>query len=300
MATPSTSSTTASSKPNYYTILGVKATDGIEVIREAYHELQRQVHPDKGGNDQDKASAVAEAWSVLSQPISRGWYDIEAGITPNTIEQRRKLNNLQRRSALNWQLANEEEFITKRDEQRHANGLIIIEAKYGNTSVNAPLGSFVDVVVPLQYHVTATAASVDDAGVVLSAIDWPSNDPKSRAVGFYEPLVGSGIEHELYIRYRYMGVEHEMSVGDCEPFVIPEPSHVIPAVELTRRADEAKHQHDEQLRVAAVKRTRRTILYTTTVVIVASSILLPSLWRRLRAAVTTSPVTKDVVAVAPK
>jgi hypothetical protein len=49
------------------------------------------------------------------------------------------LNNLQRRASLKWQLEIDDEYIQKRDEQRRANGLVVIEAKYGNTIAGAPV-----------------------------------------------------------------------------------------------------------------------------------------------------------------
>jgi hypothetical protein len=58
---------------------------------------------------------------------------------PKQNKKRQKLNNLQRRSALKWQLEIEDEYISKRDEQRLSNGLVIIEAKYGNTLNDAPV-----------------------------------------------------------------------------------------------------------------------------------------------------------------
>jgi len=69
---------------DYYLILGLDENAGPEDIRAAYHKLAQRYHPDRSaGNDQAdrRFMLVAEAYSVLSDPVKRPTYDRElAGI----------------------------------------------------------------------------------------------------------------------------------------------------------------------------------------------------------------------------
>jgi hypothetical protein len=72
-----------------------------------------------------------------------------------------------------------------------------------------------------------------------------------------------------------------VTIGDTEPFALPRPEHQIAAHELQRREDEAKWLADENARLVAVKKKRRTILYTSFVVGLTATLLLPAVWYRL-------------------
>lgn len=62
---------------SHYDILGVRPTASPEDIRSAYRRLARLHHPDVTGRDASAAdmAAINNAWSVLSDPVSRFNYD---------------------------------------------------------------------------------------------------------------------------------------------------------------------------------------------------------------------------------
>lgn len=65
---------------NYYHILGVKQSDGEEVIRGAYRKLAKQYHPDLNPDDKSaeaKMQEIGEAWETLGNAEKRKKYDIE-------------------------------------------------------------------------------------------------------------------------------------------------------------------------------------------------------------------------------
>jgi hypothetical protein len=69
--------------PTYYEVLGVSGDAGHDVVRQAYLDLARRLHPDRahGRSPADAASSsrrmqdVNEAWRVLGDPDRRSAYD---------------------------------------------------------------------------------------------------------------------------------------------------------------------------------------------------------------------------------
>ncbi len=59
----------------HYQTLGVASDSKLEVIRSAYRALVGKHHPDKGG-DPLLFKAVQEAYTVLSDPVTRRAYDV--------------------------------------------------------------------------------------------------------------------------------------------------------------------------------------------------------------------------------
>ncbi|HLD59794.1 MAG TPA: molecular chaperone DnaJ [Candidatus Bilamarchaeaceae archaeon] len=62
------------SKRDYYEILGVSKSAGVDEIKKAYRKLALQHHPDKGG-DAEKFKEISEAYAVLSDSKKRSQYD---------------------------------------------------------------------------------------------------------------------------------------------------------------------------------------------------------------------------------
>ena len=69
---------TATAKPkqkpyHFYTVLSVEPTATPEQIKEAYYELSKVHHPDKGGGDESelKFTLISEAYETLSNPEAR-------------------------------------------------------------------------------------------------------------------------------------------------------------------------------------------------------------------------------------
>lgn len=66
----------------YYEVLGVSLTESTEVIRAAYHERARVLHPDVADSadskgDEDEMRLVNEAWRVLGDDDARAAYDLD-------------------------------------------------------------------------------------------------------------------------------------------------------------------------------------------------------------------------------
>ncbi len=63
---------------NYYSILGVDKNANSNEIKKSYRKLAMKYHPDKSSDskDSEKFKKIAEAYSVLSDPVKRSQYDI--------------------------------------------------------------------------------------------------------------------------------------------------------------------------------------------------------------------------------
>lgn len=63
---------------NYYAILGVRAEDSEEAIRQAYRKLAKQYHPDLNPGDkvaEERFKEIGIAWETLGKPEKRVKYD---------------------------------------------------------------------------------------------------------------------------------------------------------------------------------------------------------------------------------
>lgn len=61
-----------------YAVLGVGPTDTHDRIRQAWLDLARRHHPDRGG-DAARMQAINDAWAVLGDPVRRRRWDDEHG-----------------------------------------------------------------------------------------------------------------------------------------------------------------------------------------------------------------------------
>uniref|UniRef100_G3UN78 J domain-containing protein n=1 Tax=Loxodonta africana TaxID=9785 RepID=G3UN78_LOXAF len=68
---------------DYYKVLGVPQNASFSGIKKAYHQLARQVHPDKNPENkeaaEEKFKQIAEAYDVLSDAKKRNDYDKSRG-----------------------------------------------------------------------------------------------------------------------------------------------------------------------------------------------------------------------------
>jgi DnaJ-class molecular chaperone len=65
--------------PDFYAVLGVNRSSGIDEIRSAYRKLAVTLHPDRNPGDKAKEARfqeVSEAYSVLSDDGKRARYDL--------------------------------------------------------------------------------------------------------------------------------------------------------------------------------------------------------------------------------
>ena len=60
---------------DYYKILKCERTDTLDKIKRNYRKLALKYHPDKNPNGEEQFKRIAEAYEVLSDPISRKEYD---------------------------------------------------------------------------------------------------------------------------------------------------------------------------------------------------------------------------------
>jgi curved DNA-binding protein CbpA len=73
---------------NFYQILGIPVDSSPDAIKKAWKILVRKYHPDKVGYDdfEEKARAgikvskINEAYSILSEPSKRKYYDLYIGV----------------------------------------------------------------------------------------------------------------------------------------------------------------------------------------------------------------------------
>ena len=67
----------------YYEILEINKNATPEEIKKAYRKLALKHHPDKGGKE-EQFKKLAEAYEVLSDPISRKQYDKTGSVPPKS------------------------------------------------------------------------------------------------------------------------------------------------------------------------------------------------------------------------
>jgi len=168
---------------------------------------------------------------------------------------------------------------TRLEYERSRNGLIIVEARYGDLISWArcrAYGSVIDVTVPLQ-------CSVDDSALLLQG-----GCSKSLLPGFYDPtstikrksqliLVDdetcssvpfSTNTNQLFIRYKFLGRMHECVVADTEEVCIPVQTHLVdrPAAECQSETFAVKPA--ERRRQGEQKKRRRALLLSSLAVAV--------------------------------
>ena len=127
------------SNDNYYHLLGVNEDATFEEIRHSYHEVCRRFHPDKqaaGGRLTPEQlefwSALQTAWKCLSNEARRMIYDIRRSGKPLSIEDKAKVQKLQRdqaaRDVANMQI----QYQQCLDREKQKNGILVVRALFGD------------------------------------------------------------------------------------------------------------------------------------------------------------------------
>jgi len=192
-----------------------------EAIKDIWRRLAKEYHPDRSNETSDAVfSKLAQAYQVLSDPIARALYDIAQGYKKDSPEERSRINKLKRDQAIKLVETSEATFAQIREEESSIDGLIIIEALYGDISVDAheyrtdKAGRCIDVTIPLQL------------AVKNSLLFKHSSDSMAYLDGFYDPN-DNEIDNLLYIRYQFQGALHEVVYQDTDSICLPLEEHLV-------------------------------------------------------------------------
>ncbi|ESO92056.1 hypothetical protein LOTGIDRAFT_217203 [Lottia gigantea] len=93
------------------------------------------------------------------------------------------------------------------------NGLIIIQALYGNLEASESSELYIDVTVPVQVLVKESKLILTD------------NSTRSYLPGFYDPCIGE--DNKLFIRYKFHHRLHQVTLSDNEPIRLPQQKHFM-------------------------------------------------------------------------
>jgi len=225
---------------DFYSVLRVSPKATQEEIKEAYKRIAFECHPDKCQLEEGAHlfAKAARAYSVLSDTVARALYDVDMRYRPDSMQERRRINRLKRNEAESSVMIMEDMYNSRLEYERSRNGLIIVEARYGDLMSWAryrTYGSVIDVTVPLQ-------CSVDESALLLQG-----GCSKSLLPGFYDPtstikrksqlilvddetvsnIPFSTHTNQLFVRYKFLGRMHECVVADTEEVCIPVQSHLV-------------------------------------------------------------------------
>jgi hypothetical protein len=240
---------------NYYDVLGLEATATDKQIRNAYRRVAMKHHPDKNPSEEglEIFSRCAQAYEVLSDPVSRSMYDMVIGVKPESDDEMRRINKIKREAAGKAVELMEESVEASRAEEMEKQGLVILEARYGDLA-SARAGAWINVTVPLQ-------CMVDSSVLVL-----PAGASKAWLEGFYDPCPGE--EKYLRVRYKFLDMLHQCEVHDEDELCLPLQEHMVDEEAEEAAAAKAAHQPNFRQKralkrqVAQVKRRRRWVFFT--------------------------------------
>ncbi|KAF8981304.1 hypothetical protein BGZ46_002979 [Entomortierella lignicola] len=101
----------------------------------------------------------------------------------------------------------------KMRQEQAKDGLIIVEAFYGNLNAAPELGLVADVTIPVQ-------ALVNNSQLIM-----PAGHSKTHIMGFYDPCLGE--KKQLRIKYEFQRRLHEVVVADLASVAAPVRSHLL-------------------------------------------------------------------------
>ena len=97
---------------NYYNTLGLRNTATAKEIKLAYYRISKEVHPDKGG-DEDEFKKITDAYKVLSSVKDRSEFDTKSKFGSSYDELTEYLDFEFKNDAKNWDKDIYEEFIRR-------------------------------------------------------------------------------------------------------------------------------------------------------------------------------------------
>jgi len=193
---------------------------------------------------------IIEAKEVLLDEVKRKMYDMEAFPSKQSeFKAREELHRMKVRQA-NLEVENMREEVSKIMKSESEEGLVILEARYGDVShtmMERP-GCYIDVRIPIQAMVGQLEKSV------LDYVPPSSRTSYAFLKGFYNPLWIEEAKHEedrfLEIIYKYKGRLHIAEFYDGDPFVLPRKEHICEKHETMDdvgwRAQETKRERRER------------------------------------------------------
>mmetsp|Transcript_12259 Transcript_12259/g.18291 ORF Transcript_12259/g.18291 Transcript_12259/m.18291 type:complete len:349 (+) Transcript_12259:102-1148(+) len=187
-----------------------------------YKEEQENVRVEA----RDKWRQIKEAKNILGHPLKRKIYDLEyfPEKEQKFREKREDLHQMLQRQA-NARCKMMRKSVAKIIKQQQKDGLIILEARYGDIyrTMNQRLGGYIDVRLPLQRMVGATVHGVVDFESPQHGLPYYLID------GFYNPLWEDEKEQEeekwLEVIYKYNGRLHYAEFCDGDEIVLPQEDH---------------------------------------------------------------------------
>lgn len=248
---------------DYYALLNISPQATRKQISDAYKRVALQCHPDRIRDPSRSSEMIhffskcTQAYEALSNPVTRALYDLVIGITEDSPEERRRINNMKKEDAKHACAAMEQTMHQVIEEERQRNGLVILDARYGRLEIDPmrPLtppksrpGQYIDVTIPVQ-------AMVEDSLAVITG-----GGSKSWQEGFYDPSEDcEPSKNLLWIQYLFLGQLHQVTCGDDEEVRIPLPGHLITAQE----AEMERELEAMEAREAELKKQRRRWLLTS-------------------------------------
>ncbi|KAI1315551.1 hypothetical protein EDD11_000624 [Mortierella claussenii] len=106
-----------------------------------------------------------------------------------------------------------ESTVRKMKQEQEKDGLVVLEAHYGNLSAAPELGLVADVTIAVQ------------ALVNNSQLTMPAGHSKTHILGFYDPCLGE--KKQLRIRYEFQRRMHEVVISDLASVAAPVRSHLL-------------------------------------------------------------------------
>jgi DnaJ-like protein C11, C-terminal len=185
---------------------------------------------------------ASAAYEVLSDPVSRAVYDMVIGVRPQTEQEMRKFNRMKREEAKRQRALMDTTVNNIIQRERARNGLIIVEALYGDLTSFTKLGGKINVTVPLQCQVENSVLIV------------PGGASKAWLDGFYDPNE-AGDNNELYVRYHFLDRLHECQVGDSDELIIPQEEHLVEE-DVVNMNEESSGLHMASASAAGMSQTR--------------------------------------------
>eukprot|EP00823_Brevimastigomonas_motovehiculus_P002143 TRINITY_DN1361_c0_g1_i1.p1 TRINITY_DN1361_c0_g1~~TRINITY_DN1361_c0_g1_i1.p1 ORF type:complete len:307 (-),score=115.21 TRINITY_DN1361_c0_g1_i1:234-1154(-) len=247
-----------SAEMDYYAVMDLTPTATQAEIRMRYKELVLKLHPDNPENKNQSMQAdlssafskLAEANTILSNEVTRALYDMSKNYKKDNAKERAELNHKHRLEVEKFSSVLEERAVIMREYANKSNGLVILEARYGNLS--GQMGEYIDVTAAVQCLATNDQLLIH------------GGKSKQWLDGFYDPNPSS--PNELEVIYRMKSSLHHVIVSDDQELWLPRIEHRVTDTSITfktmaDRRKEAERTREKEQQVVQQKQRRRLWLF---------------------------------------